>query len=77
FAKLAPGTNSLGKPVAAPGDGKKRKHPAVAANDKGETMLVWTEGTEWNKGGSLLWQVFDAAGKPTDLKGRVEGGVPV
>src|SRR5262249_17543982 len=77
FAPLKPGTNEIGKALAAPGTGPKRKHPALAVNDKGETMLVWTEGTEWNKGGSLAWQVYDATGKPTEQKGRGDGGVPV
>jgi hypothetical protein len=77
FATLKPGTNEIGKPQGAPGTGPKRKHPALAVNDKGETILVWTEGTEWNKGGSLAWQVYDAAGKPTEQKGRLDGGVPV
>lgn len=77
FAKLTPGSNTVSKPQTPPGDGKKRKHPALATNDKGETMLVWTEGTDWAKGGTLAWQVFDAAGKPTDQKGRLDSGVPV
>jgi hypothetical protein len=25
----------------------------------------------------VAWQIFDAAGKPTELKGREAGGVPV
>jgi hypothetical protein len=77
FAKSAPGGAELGKPVNAPGSGKKRKHPALANNAKGETILVWTEETDWNKGGSLAWQVFDAAGKPTSQKGRIDSGIPV
>ncbi len=64
-------------PQAAPGAGRGRKHPALAFNAKGEMLLAWTEGTGWQKGGSLAWQVFDKAGKPTEDKGRAERGIPV
>jgi hypothetical protein len=54
-----------GDPVAAPGDGKGRKHPRLAVNGKGEVLIVWTEGTGWQKGGSLAYQLYDPAGRPT------------
>lgn len=76
FATIKPGTTEFTKPQAAPGHGRGRKHPAVAVNAKGEMALVWTEGTGWQKGGALAWQVFDAAGKPARDQGRVEGGIP-
>jgi hypothetical protein len=63
-------------PVAAPGDGRGRKHPVIAANERGETVLVWTEGMGWERGGSLAWQVFDKTGKPTKQRGTADG-VPV
>jgi hypothetical protein len=62
-------------PVSAPGE-QKRKHPALATNKNGETLLAWTEGTGWEKGGTLGWQVFEADGKPSAHKGRADG-VPV
>lgn len=71
--------NSTGKrseTVPAPGAGKGRKHPAVAVNAQGETILVWTEGMGWSRGGSLAWQVFDKDGSPTADRGRADG-VPV
>lgn len=77
FARLPAGSSTISKPISAPGAGKNRKHPAVAVGPKGETLLVWTEGTGWQKGGALAWQMFDAAGKPTAEKGRVDGGIPV
>jgi hypothetical protein len=49
----------------------------VAGNARGETILVWAEGTGWQKGGSLVWQVFDRSGRATEQKGRIEAGVPV
>ena len=63
-------------PVAAPGAGNGRKHPALAVNAKGETLLVWAKGTGWQKGGSLAWNVFDASEKPTTIRGKSDG-VPV
>jgi hypothetical protein len=77
FARAEPGESELARPIAAPGRAAKRKHPALAVNDKGETILAWTEGTDWNKGGSLAWQMFDKNGKPTDERARVDGGIPV
>ena len=62
--------------IAAPGTGKGRKHPAVAVNSRGETILVWTEGMGWNRGGSVSWQVYDKDGKPTAELGNT-AGVPV
>ena len=67
---------SVPRPMAAPGEGKGRKHPVVARNRSGETILVWTEGTGWQKGGSLAWQVYDRENKPTPEKGSAPG-VPV
>jgi len=69
-------TGQRSEPSAAPGGSKDRKHPVVAGNQRGDIILVWTEGMGWNKGGSLAWQVFDRSGKPTAEQGHVEG-VPV
>lgn len=76
FARIDLGTGKRSDPIAAPGVGKGRKHPAVAINSKGETILVWTEGMGWNRGGSLAWQVYDKEGKPTAERGHASG-VPV
>ena len=61
------------KPIAAPGEGKGRKHPRLAMNSRGETILLWTEGTGWQRGGSLAWQVFDRNGSPIGAKGSAPG----
>jgi hypothetical protein len=68
--------SSSQKPAPAPAPTGKRKHPAIATNARGETILVWTEGTGWKKGGSLAWQVFDKNGKPVGEMGAAQG-VPV
>src|SRR5258708_6173836 len=61
------------EPIAAPGTGKNRKHPRVAVNGRGEVLLVWTEGTGWQKGGELAWQKFDRAGKALGEMERLPG----
>ncbi len=58
--------------VTPPGNGK-RKHPALATNTAGETLLLWTEGTGWNKGGSLAWQRFDSSLQPIGSIARAPG----
>jgi hypothetical protein len=77
YATIDPGTMQATRIVGAPGAGDNRKHPAVAGNAHGATLLAWTEGTGWQKGGSLAWQLFDGAGQPMEEKGRLEGAVPV
>ena len=45
-----------------PGGQANRKHPAIASNDNGDVLTAWAEGTGWNKGGSVGWQVYGAGG---------------
>jgi hypothetical protein len=73
YTRIDRATGKPSVPVQAPGHSGGRKHPVVACNGKGETILVWTEGMGWNRGGSLAWQVFDKAGKLTKEKGQAEG----
>ena len=61
------------QPISPPGEGKARKHPRVAVNRSGNILLVWTEGTGWQKGGSLAYQVFDLRGNPLREQGRLAG----
>jgi hypothetical protein len=77
FARIDPETMAVSSPTSPVGPGKGRKHPAVAASPTGEVILVWTEGTGWQKGGSLAWQLFDRSGKPKGKQEHVEGGVPI
>ena len=74
FAEVNPATGKPAGPVSPP-FGARAKHPSIVANAKGERLLVWAEGTGWQKGGSLAWQLLDAAGKPLGEPGRVENGV--
>jgi hypothetical protein len=60
--------------IAVPGRAGGRKHPALAANAAGQVLVVWTEGTGWQRGGTIAWQIYDAAGKAlTDEAGRAAG----
>jgi hypothetical protein len=77
LATLSSIEGKVSTPVAPPGEGGKRKHPRVAVNRKGETLMVWTEGTGWSKGGAVAWQVFDARNKPIDGASGRRDGVPV
>ncbi len=77
FARIKPGTADVAAPVAAPGPSKGRKHPAMAVNAKCDVVLVWTEGTGWQRGGGLAWQVYDKTGQPTAERGRAAGAIPV
>ena len=69
-------TRLAGTPVAPPGTGTGRKHPALTATSDGRVLLVWDEGTGWQKGGALAWQEFDSRGKPTKVRGKRDG-IPV
>ena len=77
FARIDPATRKTGSPISAPGSGPNRKHPTLAVNAAGETLFAWTEGTGWEQGGTLAWQLYDQRGKPSGAKGRMESGIPV
>jgi len=49
--------------VAVPGEATGRKHPRLATNENGETLLVWTDGMAWARGGSVAWLLFDRQGR--------------
>ncbi len=73
FARLS----DTSKPVAPPGRPGNRKHPSLAVAPDGSVLLAWTEGTDWQKGGDLAWRLFTPEGRPTEVAGRVKGGIPV
>jgi hypothetical protein len=70
WARIAKG--KAGAPTALP-PGRTEKHPAIATAADGSIAVVWTEGTGWKQGGSLRWQLYDAAGKPQGEPGRQDG----
>jgi hypothetical protein len=76
FDTINPATFKLSTSFAAPGQSNDRKHPAVAANSRGQVLLAWTEGTGWKQGGSLAWQLFSKSGQPLGSVGHAQG-VPV
>ncbi len=75
FGRLTALLGSVPASISPPGKGS-RKHPAVTQNARGEVLLAWTEGTGWDRGGSVAWQVFESDGSPTGEKGKATG-VPV
>ena len=61
-------------PTSPPGRAGSRKHPAVTASDKGETILVWTEGTGWQKGGAARLASLRSF-RPAQWQGGISGGL--
>ncbi len=54
-----PRTPAIWDALQAGGDVKNQKHPAIAVNAAGDTLVAWIEGSGWSKGGALAWQIFD------------------
>ena len=69
-------TKANASPVNAPGDGTGRKHPRIAVAGDHRVLMIWTEGTGWQKGGSLAWQEFDSNGRALGDRGSAVG-VPI
>ncbi|MFN0121906.1 MAG: hypothetical protein ACKV2V_15535 [Blastocatellia bacterium] len=76
FAQINPAAAHKFTPVSAPGATGKRRHPSLAVNQDGQTLLAWTEGTGWKKGGALAWQLYNANGHPVGDPGAAPD-VPV
>ena len=73
FGRIDSKSGNVAQPIPAPGVANGRKHPVLATNHSGETLLAWTEGMSWKKGGSLAWQVFDQNGRLKAEKGEAPG----
>lgn len=72
-----PDEGPINGPVVRPTvDASHRKHPALAASADGRVLMAWAEGTGWNLGGTLRWELFDPDGRPTGISGT-RPGVPV
>ncbi len=67
------GSGEQGREIES--DGENQKHPVFAMSSNGEMLMAWTEGTGWEKGGTVAWAIMDVKGV-RKAKGRAEG-VPV
>jgi hypothetical protein len=74
FTRVDP-SGALSAAVAAPQGRGGQKYPAIAVNSRKDVLFAWTEGMSWSHGGDVVWQVFDANGRPTAEHGR-RSGVP-
>ena len=54
----------------------RRKNPTIAVNTRGETLLVWADGSGFRSGGALHWQLFDSDGQPGETGPDTETTVP-
>lgn len=52
--------------ISAPDTGNNRKHPALAINGAGHTLLVWTQDTAWKRGGTLHGALWDEQNQVTE-----------
>jgi hypothetical protein len=77
WARVNGSEGMIGKSISPSGRGANRKHPVAAENAAGQVILAWTEGTGWNQGGKVVWQVFDAEGKPVENAAAKVDGLPV
>lgn len=75
YANVNSKTVQVSEPISPSGKAN-RKHPVVIANQREETLLVWTENTGWAKGGAVVWQVFDSGGRAISEQNRREGLPP-
>jgi hypothetical protein len=57
-------TGAVGPAVAMPAGGARQKHPSIGVAPTGKVVVAWAEGTGFNKGGGVAWQVFDVGLKP-------------
>jgi hypothetical protein len=52
------------------------KNPIAVTNGAGQMLVLWTEGTGWQKGGAVVWRILDSQRNLTGSRGR-QDGVPV
>jgi hypothetical protein len=76
FTTIDPREGKVPEPIGPADSASGQKHPVAISGVNGETFLVWAEGTGWQKGGTVAWQLFDAEGKPKATAGRRDG-IPV
>ena len=54
----------------------RRKNPAIATNQRGETLLAWGDAPGYRAGGTLNWQLFDAEHHPLSDPGPATDTIP-
>lgn len=59
--------------IHAPGSGNNRKHPVIIRGEDGNLLFAWTEGTAWQRGGTVNWQFYDPKGNLLGRQGTAEG----
>jgi hypothetical protein len=70
---VAPAGGGKFAPVSPDGKPKQRKHPVLAVKGD-EVMVAWTEGTGWQKGGNMAWQILEGGKlQPAKASGRAPG----
>lgn len=62
YSRLVPGARTFSTPLMMDGPAG-RKHPSVATNAAGITLIAWTEGTGWARGGTLAWAAVGKDGQ--------------
>ncbi len=53
--------------------GGNEKYPSLAEDRKGFTLVSWTQGMGWKRGGSLHWQLLDRSGQRVGAAGSADG----
>ncbi|MDH5399104.1 MAG: hypothetical protein OEX02_13215 [Cyclobacteriaceae bacterium] len=66
-----------GLPIHSPqSQGEGAKHSKIVKSDSGYTLVCWTEGTGWNRGGNLAWELTDPDGQVIE-SGKRERAIEV
>jgi hypothetical protein len=73
FSRVPACSGKFAPPVAVPGNGGRRHHPAVASNGR-ETALAWIETN--GKETSICWQLFGHLDQPLPERGEARGAPP-
>jgi hypothetical protein len=74
MADVTPAVGDFVEPGPASEAGQR--HPVIARNPDGERLVAWLDGTGWARGGSVVWQHFDRASRPTASAGAIPGIPP-
>jgi hypothetical protein len=59
-------------PIALPDSSMKRRAAVMTSNQKGLTLMAWTEGDNFNKPHALAWQIYDKEGETVGEGGKLD-----